>query len=77
MSIRDHSTKGPNPTLNSYMIGHIAHETGICRNPQIHNFTINGENVADPQKTNTYACYILKEKNITSSDFLWIQKVCL
>jgi len=61
ISIRGRSAKGLNPTLNGYILGYIAHETAICRNPQIHNFTINGENVADPQKTNTYAFYIFKK----------------
>jgi hypothetical protein len=60
-SIRGCSTKGLNSTLNSYMIGYIAHETAICRNPRIHNFRLNSENVADPQETNTYACYSFKK----------------
>jgi hypothetical protein len=61
MSIRGRSTKGLNPTLSSYMISNIIHETAICRNPRIHNFRVNRENVADPQETNTYACYIFKK----------------
>jgi hypothetical protein len=32
---------------------HFAHETAICHNPPIHNFTADRKNVAGSQQTNT------------------------
>jgi hypothetical protein len=49
MSIRGRSTEGPSLTPNSYIIGYIAHEKAIFRNPPMHSFTGNRKNLADPQ----------------------------